>query len=469
MPRVSVVIPFEDQRTELPFLEAWTCSQTAPPDLFEVIAVTGPESPVTPDAIARRLRGHDRLIREPSSLKSRLQHAGMAAAGGDIVLLTEDHVRPEPGCVAAVVAAFDAEPGLDAASLTATNLARTRFGRLEQAFDEAGGTTAPPEHWNQVRSRGFAIRREVLESIGGVRAELGEFAEPELATRIHAAAIRVVRLEHAVVAHATSPSRRSIDGAVRGFVRGEVIHLRSTDPSGNDHYFPRSPTYLRTEAMPTDAARRAAVGALAIARAHDGPVRALALREAARVLVLTPLARAASRADEITNLVAAHTRPASRAAAFAGLHGAMLRRHRIAAVLAGAAPVLPLGLGEVTDDALVRVDGYGVHGLERSADRTYRWLAPMATFRLDLPTGRHTVELVTGRMRDLDGVPIAAAVNGTPAAVGLDGGTVRIDIDGIPGNGPVELLVLTGRLRDVPPHERRRLALPLVAIRITTS
>lgn len=456
---MSVVIALEDRRAKPCYVEGWTRRQTADPSSFEVIAVVGPRSPIDAGAVAALLRPQDCLVPHPGTLRSELQDAGMARCSGDVVLLTEDHCDPDSRCVEHVLRAFESDPGLVAALGSSTRLDETRFAALEGVLASVDLGRPRTRSWDAVRARCFAIRRATLEAVGGIDPSTGLFAEPELSARLHAAGVRIGRVEEARVAHANTLTWRDFTTEVGDYVDHEIEHCAGTEPAVDDEYFPRAAVFLRAEALPPAVARRAAAAALAVARTSTGALRWRALAEAAvavlgtRVLVVTTAVR-----QHLGHVAArALWRDRARARAFAACWEATATAVRLRALLGGRIPE-----PRPVDGAGLRaLDGYGVHVAEGQGDDVFRWVAPLAVLRFEAAPGRPAIELLTSPQRPVAGLRLGAAWCGRPVPVTVDGDTIRIEATDAAG----ELVVIGDRLRTAPRAERRRLAFAITGVR----
>jgi hypothetical protein len=464
-PFVSVVIAYEDRRATLEHLESWTKEQSTDPDAFEVVAVVGPSSGLRATDIGDRLRVQDQLIQDPGQLRSHLQHAGLGAARGEVILLTEDHCLAEAGCVGAVVEAFERDPALQAATLRYGHESRTDVARLEADVFEAN-VAADDERWDRVRARGFAIRRGVAMAAGGIEADLGVFAEAVLASRLHRSGIAIGHIEAAGIRHVNTLDMADLVSSVDDYIDGQLRHCVRTDPAVDDVYFPRAVVYARAEMMPWHRSLRTAADLVAIAFAAPEARRVAtgaALRTAsgprgARVssdVGRRSAARAVRRADPDST---------ERIDGFQRLWEACALRRRVSTLQAVAAPPpAALAPGRYEGEHLARLDAFGLHAPEAHEGRSFRWAAPVLSLDIASPRARNlTVELDTGPLRpDLAGVALGAASRGRALRPVIDGNRIRVSV---PGGG--RLTILADRLDVRNSRERRRLALPVFGLAI---
>lgn len=197
---VSVVIPLlRGREADLAGIAAWT-RQTLPTGRFEVVAVS-PGERVRDDRARRLLRDGDRLVIAPGMAETGLWDAGARAARGRVLVLTECHAIPRPGCLAAALSALN--EGSDVACFESEAPKLTAAAWLEDAvfqnlFDRYVDTGDP----RAISLRGIALSRDLYLRSGGLLSDDHEcFAERALAARLMTIGARIVRARGAVVEH----------------------------------------------------------------------------------------------------------------------------------------------------------------------------------------------------------------------------------------------------------------------------
>jgi GT2 family glycosyltransferase len=105
---VSVVVPVYGQWGLVPSLLAALTAQSLPADSFEVV-IADNETPKPPPSLG--LPGNARLVPAPGLGSYAARNAGAAAARGRLLVFTDADCLPDPGWLAALVAAADAAPG----------------------------------------------------------------------------------------------------------------------------------------------------------------------------------------------------------------------------------------------------------------------------------------------------------------------------------------------------------------------
>jgi len=201
---ISVVIATRDRA---PLLEATLkaiCEQDSPGCPFEVVVVDNGSVDSTATVVAEAARRSSvpvTYLTEEKSGKSHALNTAIGHARGDLLALTDDDVLPSRGWLAAFARAFS-ETGADYAA-----------GRILPLWE------APPPRWmtpslhgvlaipdggthrltlkgtqDQVMPIGanMAIRRPVLESIGGWNPELGKLKDTLRTGEDHEFALRLV-------------------------------------------------------------------------------------------------------------------------------------------------------------------------------------------------------------------------------------------------------------------------------------
>lgn len=110
LPAVSVVVATRDRAGRLPVLLGALAAQTLAREAFEVVVVDDGSRDATPGVLAAA--AVDRVVRLPGSRgPAAARNAGWQAARAPLVAFTDDDCRPEPGWLAAGLAAHRAAPG----------------------------------------------------------------------------------------------------------------------------------------------------------------------------------------------------------------------------------------------------------------------------------------------------------------------------------------------------------------------
>jgi glycosyltransferase involved in cell wall biosynthesis len=223
---ISVVIATRDRAPLLEATLAALCDQQSPGCPFEILIVDNGSIDATASVVAdaaRRSSVPVTYMTEEKSGKSHALNTAVAHARGDILALTDDDVIPSPGWLAAFAKAFE-ETGADYAAGRILPLweappprwlTPTLHGVL--AIGDGGTRRLPLRGTNdQVMPIGanMAIRRHVLDSIGGWNPDLGKLKntlrtgeDHEFALRLTAAGFVGVYEPEASVRHRVPADR----------------------------------------------------------------------------------------------------------------------------------------------------------------------------------------------------------------------------------------------------------------------
>ena len=197
-PKISVVIPTHERETRLSFALEALARQTLGRDEFEVVVVRsadakGPFAPAPPGLEVRFLTHEG--PRGPGAQRN----TGWSAARGPLVAFTDDDCRPDPGWLAALLAAAAPETVVQ--------------GRTEPDPDEAHLLLGLSRSVHVNRLNGWyatcniAYPAELLRRLGGFDESFRFSAEDaDLGLRARKAGARAVFESGALVVHAVLPA-----------------------------------------------------------------------------------------------------------------------------------------------------------------------------------------------------------------------------------------------------------------------
>jgi predicted dehydrogenase len=487
-PEFSVVVPLPDHRGHaLDCLRSWTASQDYPGERYEVIVVgNGTEPEVEAEARAL-LRPGDRLLRLETPNELAMYHHGAQAARGRWLLFTEPHCEAEPECLAELARYLAATPcaGACLRSVPGHDGRRARLERRQ--FEEGFAAWSRPGDWRKVIMRGFVLRRDVYEDVGGFEHRFDRFAEWALAATLHSRGLVLGYAPGAAVKHFDTTSFAELFPSVVSFTQGECAYRAERPGPYCDDYFGAAAEWVDRRRHRRDVAREAlrsagrSLGrgwwragrpglrfAAAMARALLGHLPAAAFGPWPRVL----RARLALRLARL-RLAVARRQGEAEYRAYRALWDAMvtfarvdyLARHDRAGRAAGA-PGLEIDVAAHSDDRLA-----GFHGRETFRGRDFRWTGPVATLWLDVPPGRYEVALDTGGLLAPDRlVAVFWNRHAVPAAA-LERRDGRLSFR-VPAEwcapGEQVLGLTCAPLAGSSPSERRSLGVPLFAVTLGT-
>ena len=470
-PLFSVIIPLEFHRGQ--WEQSWLAwmSQTADRSLFEIILVVPPD-----------FSAHAEL-KELAADAARIEHAGLnhdiglcafgaGKARGKYLFFTESHCRPEPDVIDLCIRAIDDHPDWAGFSCRSVPICHNRLSEAEAAMYQADIEFGMTQHpWRKVLDQCFVTRRDVYEECGGLREELGHFAEWVLAAGYFARGHTIGYLEEARFHHYYVGRIGELKTFTLDFVQGEIRYLSESrrDPGSELLEIPCE------WSQPDDVDRPLALHAMnALMRyslagrgwkRHDEILRAL-LRWAASALFGNLSARLAARLGTI------HARVVLTVLTIVGSSDAvarwlkryiasLIRMQRIECIRRLREPARPAP--KLLGDHVIAQLGF--HAVETSAGYTFRWSEPQAAVRIKGRPGRNKICIQSPALRaPLDKIGTQFYLDGArvdPAAIeiGRDSYTLSLDL---PSSGIATLAwacpVLTGG------REVRRLGLSVVAI-----
>ncbi|GMP04467.1 MULTISPECIES: glycosyltransferase family 2 protein [Bradyrhizobium] len=473
-PLFSIIIPLEYHRGQ--WEQSWLgwTSQTADRSLYEIILV------VPPGFAAREglkvLAGDEaRLEFTASDHDIGLCAFGAAKARGSYLFFTESHCWPEPDVIELCIRAIDAHPDWAAFSCRSVPICHNRLSEAEATMYQADIEFGMKQHpWRKVLDQCFVTRRDVYWECGGLREELGHFAEWVLAAAYHARGHAIGYLEEARFHHYYIGEIGELKTFTLDFVEGEIRYLGEARREPGSELLEVPVEWVEWAGFDVSLAR-AALNALvhycfagrgwrqpgeklrafwhwgALALCGDLPARF-----AARLAVLQ--SHLGLRALTMIGSSEAIARWMRRYIASL-IH--LQRLECIRRIRGHAGPAVKF-LGD-------RVLGQaGFHALESSAGHTFRWSEPQAAVRIQGGAGRNTVRIRSPALRAplreigahfyLDGVRVDASA----IAIGPDSYTMDLDL---PPSGIAILAwscpVLTGI------GDSRRLGLSVASIEVS--
>jgi hypothetical protein len=404
--------------------------------------------------------------------ESGLWDAGARTARGRVLVLTEGHTVPQPGCLAAAVAAL--EGGLDVACFESRAPGLTAAAWLEDVvFQEWFERRVDDGDPRAVSLRGVALRAEMYARAGGLQGQVHEtFADRLLAARLANAGARIGRASGAVVDHMPNTRFRSVRADCLNFYR-EDVGARLAGPAGEIDaaaHLDGAPEWER-RARFDPALNRAALPGLLRLAPHPGPAGRAARRSVLGTTVRAvagpqPAAWAAELRSRLATAVLALTWPFGRrpdpSPVWRGLARASVLHVLAERSRSGERTCQPLvpAAGEVVAVDRLADHAVGLHPAERLSGATLRWTEPVFVLDLRVPATATTLTLRLLHLRSLDDGQVIAAWGPRPlpsSGVRVRPSSVTVSVP--PGTqGPLIIAVP----RFPAPGDPRRLGLALV-------
>lgn len=469
-PLFSIIIPLEYHRGqwELSWL-GWT-SQTADRSLYEIILVVPPDFTAREQLVALA-RDQARIEDAGFEHDIGLCAFGATKARGKYLFFTESHCHPEPDVIALCIRAIETHPDWAGFSCQSVPVCHNRLSVAEAAMYQADIEFGMTQHpWRKVLDQCFVTRSDVYWECGGLREELGHFAEWVLAAAYHARDYSIGYLEEARFHHYYIGEIGELKTFTLDFVQGEIRYLSEmrNDPGSELLEIPiewreRS---KRDTSLPRNALNALARYSLAGRgwRRPDEKLLAL-LHWSASALGDLP-ARSSAR------LAASYARGVLTFLMFAGSSGAIaawMRRYIAALIhlqrldcihrLGRDDAPMPGLLGE---HVLAQV---GFHAVEAATGHEFRWSEPQAAVRIKGGPGRNTVRIQSPPLRaPLERIGAYFYLDGArvdPAAIAIGEDSYTLDLD-LPPSGIATLAWICPVLRGV--GDARHLGLSVASI-----
>ena len=331
---------------------------------------------------------------------------GCRSAAADLLLLTEPHCLPAPGAARRIVEFFE-ERGAGAAWLESGHVSRNRFARMEERLVEEDRKARPdPDDWRHVSLRGFALRKSVYVEAGGLRAELGRFAEAVLAVRIQRRGWKLRSLPGRLVRHGNCGSYSELADAIRAHGAAQAAYWERCERGEVERFHPPHPAWAGRGRFDRRAARALArIGWASLfldaGRPGWGPRCAEVLRALPALITSALLGARAALWRARVGAAAARARClVSRGdeerlyGNYRRLWGALIRVGVLEQVLrepassAAGGSSGAFGAGEIPDGSLA-----GFHQREDWGEESCRWSSPLALARLRLPAVGYRIRM----------------------------------------------------------------------------
>lgn len=403
-PLISVIIPelFDDPRADIAFLRDWveqTCEEP-----FEIIIVALPGGHDFVSAVEQILRPSDQFIIEEFSHEIEGYAMGAAAARGQWIFVTENHVRPEPDCLREVLA-FLADGSTDACVIKSSSIFGSKIARAEGACFQWQMQREDPERMS-LQLRGFVVRLDVFLRCGGLPARYKTHAPGILSHRLAKAGIKVRLLDKPLIHHVNCSTFKSFALDIRDTTLGECVfaddstmqaevpatlpwrqgcHWHLVKALGQRALFPGGRLTKRQRlrmalGLPRDVAWHLSKGSFVT---H---VRCMMAHLFCRWLWVR-FAMAPAGSDEELAWFIRMWQQIVHAARLDYAKGFSRRR------------CVDPGHSGVRMAAMSNNQLEGFHGLESHAGRIFRWSEPLAEISVAIPSASHRFTIDTGRLR----------------------------------------------------------------------
>jgi GT2 family glycosyltransferase len=410
--KISVVTTLLYPRERpLECLRSWTHGQDFPPDDIEMIVVINGRRRHWENRLPEVLRPGDRTLYCNDSNEMALYDAGIRAARGEWILMTEPHVTAEPDCIRQLLDHSQAEELAGACARTMPCDERSPVARMEaRMYLESAAAWSRPGEWRLITKRGVMFRKDAYLSVGGFDTDQLRFAETTLAAKLHQAGYPLGYAEAARIHHQNSTSLGELLHYIWEYRRQELrVLCEQPGLLGEDtcsSAFAGDPGLSGlTRALP--GARRALLQAIwgVVAGLHAMEVwrlRWLLLRACLRVAIPASPVRIAPPLAAFYRFVRAgcafylagkddRRRYAAYQKLWQTLGDLSVATLPLKTVKTGGAATAAARTPSTRQVCMARLrpgEAAGFHGLENLGNRSFRWTSPIAVVRIPESEGK---------------------------------------------------------------------------------
>lgn len=227
VPELSVVLPMLDHRGFLENCLQSFLDQRCDPKRYELAVIANGRQAELERRAEELIRGRGRVVRFDTQNEMELYHRGALSSRSPCLLLTEGHCSAKPETIAGILRYFE-NPQANGGLLHSESKNSNEFGECEGIlYQESLAQWRKPDDWHKVGLRGFAIRRSVLERVGGFDYRYGLFAEQILAAALFESGITLDFLEHVPIVHHNTAHWGELDESIDHYVVPECAYRLS--------------------------------------------------------------------------------------------------------------------------------------------------------------------------------------------------------------------------------------------------
>jgi hypothetical protein len=243
-PLFSVIIPLEYHRDQWERCWLGWHAQTLPETQYELILVVPPDFPEQ-EKLPALLGPTDRLEHSTERHDIGLCAVGAARARGLFLFFTESHCWPEPDVLEKCLHAFTAHPEWSAFSCRSIRITHNRLSNAEADMYETDIEYGMKKHpWRKVLDQCFVTRRDVYDQCGGLKSEIGHFAEWVLAANYSELGHKIGYVPEARLHHYYVGQLSELRAFTRDFVTGEMRYFAKETHDPGRHLLEVPPEWI---------------------------------------------------------------------------------------------------------------------------------------------------------------------------------------------------------------------------------
>jgi len=243
-PLFSVIVPLEYHRGQWERCWLGWQAQTLPKSQYEMILVVPPDFPER-EKLPALLGPRDRLEYSTERHDIGLCAVGAARAQGQFLFFTESHCWPEPDVLEKCLHAFTTHPEWAAFSCQSIRITHNRLSNAEADMYEADIEYGLKVHpWRKVLDQCFVTRRDSYEQCGGLKSELGHFAEWLLAANYSELGHKIGYVPEARLHHYYVGQLAELRTFTRDFITGEMRYFAKETHEPGRHLLEVPPEWI---------------------------------------------------------------------------------------------------------------------------------------------------------------------------------------------------------------------------------
>ena len=243
-PLFSVIIPLEYHRGQWERCWLGWQAQTLPKAQYELILVVPPDFP-DQKKLPALLGPRDRLEYSTERHDIGLCAIGAARARGQFLFFTESHCWPEADVLGKCLHAFTTHPEWSAFSCRSMRITHNRLSNAEADMYEADIEYGMKSHpWRKILDQCFVTRRDVYDQCGGLKSEIGHFAEWVLAANYSELGHKIGYVHEARLHHYYVGQLSELRVFTRDFITGEMRYFAKDTLDPGRHLLEVPPEWI---------------------------------------------------------------------------------------------------------------------------------------------------------------------------------------------------------------------------------
>lgn len=236
---LSVIVPMDDDHGYAEAcIDSWN-AQSHPRERLQLVIVDPGNRQKLMRRVRPRLAPHDLVLRVTTDNEGLLYERGAHAGQADLLVFTEGHCLAEPEAAAEILRVLSS-PEVAAVNAGSSHLESTIIARQQSLLEHQWVASWPAGHWRTISLRGFAVRRQVYDQVGGFRPEYRRFCANAFVVELERRTLRLAPTSFPIVRHGNSTNVWNLAAALRDAARGQIAWRaqlqQENSPDAADRY-----------------------------------------------------------------------------------------------------------------------------------------------------------------------------------------------------------------------------------------